>query len=96
MSVIFRLMFFVCSLFIFFSCSSISNKPNQFEKMIDTTKLYYIESVYSHKFLDIDKGSVDDGANLIQFSFNGMDNQKFKFRLLPDGFYNLKKISGWT
>ena len=63
--------------------------------VIDTAKYYYIISVNSGKNLDVEGGSVENGVRIIQYSSNGFDNQRFKFKLHTDGTYSImSKKSG--
>lgn len=49
--------------------------------------VYYIKSYYNGKYLDISGKSTENNANLIQYSYNGGNNQKFKLVKNDDGYY---------
>ena len=46
---------------------------------IDPSEAYRIMSVNSCKVLDVSGASTDDGAQIIQYEWNGGDNQKWSF-----------------
>lgn len=48
---------------------------------------YYIKSVYSGLYLDVDNGSSADGTNVRQWSKNGSNAQKFKLVGVGKGYY---------
>lgn len=56
---------------------------------IDTQSFYRISSQNSGKCLDVEYGSVNNGANLMQHSCHDGSNQKFRFSPLGNGYYNI-------
>ncbi|HBX53104.1 MAG TPA: hypothetical protein DEH02_18735 [Bacteroidales bacterium] len=83
---------FTAILAIFFAACTTRTNPNastDSSDIIDTSKYYYIISVNSGKNLDVEGGSVENGVKLIQYSNNGYDNQRFKFKLHADGAYSI-------
>ena len=61
-----------------------------------TEGVYYIKNVNSDKYLDVENGSAENGANVRQWSYNGSDAQMFK--IVPDGsgyYYILTGSSGY-
>ncbi len=48
---------------------------------------YYIKSYYSGKYLDISGNSSSNNANLVQYTYNGGTEQKFKLVQNSDGYY---------
>ncbi len=50
---------------------------------------YYFKSVHSGKYLDISGGKSSNGANVIQYQFNGGNNQKFKLVGDGNGYYSI-------
>lgn len=59
--------------------------------------IYYIQNKFSGKYLDVENGSGDNGANIRQWDYNGADAQKFKFVSTGDGYYYiLTGASGYS
>ena len=51
---------------------------------------YAIKSVNSGKALDVSWGSKDDGANVLQYTYHGYNNQKWYLERQSDGSYVIK------
>lgn len=50
---------------------------------------YYVKNVKSGRYLDVDHGRTDSGTNVLTWSYHGDNNQKFKFRYLGIGLYEI-------
>ncbi len=58
---------------------------------------YYIKNLYSGLYLDVANGSSADNANIQQWSYNGLDAQKFKVVSDGNGYYHiLTGASGYS
>ena len=51
---------------------------------------YAIKSVNSGKALDVSWGSKDNGANVLQYTYNGYQNQKWYLERQSNGYYVIK------
>jgi len=51
---------------------------------------YTIQSSLSGQFMDVEGGSSDDGANILQYSESGATNQQFDVVSLGDGSYSIR------
>ncbi len=51
---------------------------------------YAIKSVNSGKALDVSWGSKDNGANVLQYTYNGYQNQKWYLEKQSNGYYVIK------
>ena len=56
----------------------------------NASQLYVIRNVNSGKALDVYYGSADNGANILQYAYNGYQNQKWYLQKQSDGYYILK------
>lgn len=63
-----------------------SNNNNPFR----SGQRYVIKSKKSGKALDVSWGSKDNGANVLQYSYYGYDNQKWYIERLSNGYYIIK------
>ncbi|WP_051393698.1 RICIN domain-containing protein [Glycomyces arizonensis] len=57
---------------------------------IDTSAWYQIVSRHSGKVLDVDQGSTDNGAAIVQWTDNDSTNQQFRFLDSGDGYYRIQ------
>ena len=67
-----------------------NNYSNNNSGSFSSTQKYAIKSVNSGKALDVSWGSKDDGANVLQYSYNGYENQKWYLERQSDGYYVVK------
>ncbi|WP_428241371.1 RICIN domain-containing protein [Gynuella sp.] len=58
----------------------------------DMTGRYNIVSSLSGLYMDVAGKSTDDGANILQYSYTGVDNQKFDIKLMDDGSYSIRAV----
>lgn len=70
--------------------SSGSNWNNSSSSGFDSNKLYVIRSKNSGKALDVSWGSKDNGANVLQYTYNGYANQKWYIQKQSNGYYTIK------
>ncbi|MBR6874395.1 MAG: family 16 glycosylhydrolase [Ruminococcus sp.] len=54
---------------------------------------YSIKSVNSGKALDVSWGSKDNGANVLQYTYKGYENQKWYLERQSDGYYVIKSAN---
>ena len=54
---------------------------------------YAIKSVNSGKALDVSGASKNDGANVLQYRYNGQNNQKWYLEKQSDGYYVIKCVN---
>lgn len=54
--------------------------------------LYTIKNNHSNKLVEVVSGSPDDGANVVSWSQNGFDNQKWQVAYEGSGFYSLRAL----
>ena len=59
----------------------------------DSSKLYSIISKHSGKALDVYYGSQDNGANVLQYTYNGYNNQKWYVQKQSNGYYIIKNLA---
>ena len=52
-------------------------------------KTFYIKNAFSGQYLDVDDGNASDGANVIQYPFNGGKNQQWNIQYNNDGTFTL-------
>lgn len=61
----------------------------------DSSKTYSIISRHSGKALDVYYGLADNGTNVLQYTYNAYENQKWYITKLDNGYYTIKsKVSG--
>ena len=69
------------------------NEKNQNQKYqitrIENTDYYKIVAVHSAKSLDVQNGDMNPGANIIQYSYAGTNNQQWLLKDCGDGYYNI-------
>ncbi|NLD92512.1 MAG: hypothetical protein GX639_07560, partial [Fibrobacter sp.] len=58
------------------------------EKTIDDG-VYYIRNKHSNKYIDVRGGSANNGTEIIQHSYNGNANQKFRIQYQSTGYYKI-------
>ncbi|AJQ93105.1 RICIN domain-containing protein [Gynuella sunshinyii] len=58
----------------------------------DITGRYNIVSSLSGLYMDVAEKSTDNGANILQFSYTGANNQKFDIKLMDDGSYSIRAV----
>lgn len=56
---------------------------------LDNSFEYYIKNTGTGKYLDVDHGVVENGRNILEFSFNGGTNQKWQIYRLANGQYKI-------
>ena len=56
----------------------------------NSNQKYIIKSANSGKALDVSWGSKDDGANVLQYTYHGYENQKWYLEKQWDGYYVIK------
>lgn len=56
----------------------------------DSKQTYVIKSVNSGKALDVSWGSKDNGANVLQYTYHGYQNQKWYLEKQSNGYYVIK------
>ncbi|MBN2486115.1 MAG: RICIN domain-containing protein [Bacteroidales bacterium] len=56
--------------------------------------IYYLQNRKSNLYMDVNGGtsSLDDGANIQQYSFTGATNQQFSFEHLGNGTYKISAV----
>lgn len=59
----------------------------------DSSKLYVIKSKNSGKALDLYWGSKENGANILQYTYYGYDNQKWYLQKLDNGYYIIRNYT---
>ena len=59
----------------------------------NSTTQYKLINRNSGKALDIAWGSQDNGANVLQYTYNGYNNQKWYLEPTGDGYYYLKSVA---
>ena len=59
-------------------------------------KWFYIKNAYSGKYLDVYKGVAANGTNVVQYEFNGSNNQKWFIHNVGDGKYQICSMVGST
>lgn len=72
------------------SSSQSSTVNNNNNSSFRTGQLYVIKSKNSGKALDVSWGSKDNGANVLQYSYQGYANQKWYIERLSNGCYIIK------
>ena len=53
---------------------------------------YYIQNVYSGKYLDVADGGTSNGTNIQQYEYNGSTAQQFNLVYLGSGYYAIKTV----
>jgi len=71
------------------SSSSTSNNSSSF----NSSTQYKLINRNSGKALDIAWGSQDNGANILQYTYNGYSNQKWYLEPTGDGYYYIKSVA---
>lgn len=56
---------------------------------LDSGFEYYIRNSSTGKYLDVDHGIVENGRNILEYSYNGGTNQKWLIYKLSDGQYKI-------
>lgn len=56
---------------------------------LDSGFEYYIKNTGTGKYLDVDHGVVENGRNILEFSFNGGTNQKWQIYRVASGEYKI-------
>ena len=69
--------------------SSYSSGGPMYNSSIYDGGIYYFNNVKSGKYLDVDHGYTDNGTNVLGWSYNGANNQKFYFNYLGMGLYEI-------
>ena len=59
---------------------------------ISTKNTYYFISKNSGKGIDVQCSQVNDGSNLIQYTWQCSDNQKWKFEDVGDGYFKITAV----
>lgn len=59
----------------------------------DSNQLYMLRSKNSGKALDLYWGSSDNGANVLQYTYNGYNNQKWYLKKLDNGYYVIENYA---
>lgn len=59
----------------------------------DSNQLYMLRSKNSRKALDLYWGSPDNGANVLQYTYNGYNNQKWYLKKLDNGYYVIENYA---
>ncbi|MBQ7186616.1 MAG: family 16 glycosylhydrolase [Ruminococcus sp.] len=67
-----------------------NNNSNSNPGSFKAGQKYAIKSVNSGKALDVSWGSKDDGANVLQYTYHGYNNQKWYLERQSDGSYVIK------
>ena len=70
-----------------------TNNNNTSSGSFNSTTPYKIINRNSGKALDIAWGSPDNGANVLQYSYNGYNNQKWYLEPTGDGYYVFKSVA---
>ena len=70
-----------------------SQNNNQNSGSFAAGQKYSIKSVNSGKALDVSWGSKDNGANVLQYTYNGYLNQKWYLERQSDGYYVIKSAN---
>jgi alpha-galactosidase len=58
-----------------------------------TVAAYTLTARHSGKLLDVSNLSTADGADVVQWTANGQNNQRWDFRDLGDGYYNVVNVN---
>jgi len=62
----------------------------QYDGYTISSNFYFrIKAKHSGKVIDVESGSTDDGANIIQWSWHGGDNQQWLFVEVEPGYYKI-------
>lgn len=69
------------------------NNNNNNSGSFSSGKKYVIKSYNSGKALDVSWGSKDNGANVLQYTYNGYENQKWYIEPLGNGYYAIKSAN---
>lgn len=72
--------------------ASLSNEQRVFaadNEGISTANTYYLVSKKSNKCMDVADVKLDDGANIIQYTWQCSDNQKWKLEDAGDGYFKI-------
>lgn len=70
--------------------SGSSNNSNTQQSAFNSTTKYKLTNRYSGKALDVQYGSKDNGANVLQYTYQGNANQKWYLIPTGDGYYTIK------
>ncbi|MBR5091587.1 MAG: family 16 glycosylhydrolase [Ruminiclostridium sp.] len=70
-----------------------NNNNNNNSGSFQSGKKYVIKSLNSGKALDVSWGSKDSGANVLQYSYCGYENQKWLIESLGNGYYSIKSAN---
>lgn len=79
---------FVCLSFGFGTTTAYAQGTND----IDPNATYIIQNVKSGKVLDVKGGSTADGANIIQWTQHGRENQQFKIEQISNGAFIITNV----
>lgn len=71
-----------------------STQPSVTDITDDLSGIYYIQNVRSGLYLDVENGKTDNCTNIRQWTYNGLDAQKFK--LVSDGHGDYYIMTGAT
>lgn len=74
---------------------SVSSEPSapSSDGQFDSNQLYMLRSKNSGKALDLYWGSPDNGANVLQYTYNGYNNQKWYLKKLDNGYYVIENYA---
>ena len=67
-----------------------NNQQSSSSGSFNAGQKYAIKSVNSGKALDVSWGSKDNGANVLQYTYNGYQNQKWYLEKQSNGYYVIK------
>ena len=67
-----------------------NNQQSSSSGSFNAGQKYAIKSVNSGKALDVSWGSKDNGANVLQYTYNGYQNQKWYLERQSNGYYVIK------
>jgi len=70
-----------------------NNNNNTSSGSFNSTTPYKLINRNSGKALDIAWGSSDNGANILQYTYNGYNNQKWYLEPTGDGYYVIKSVA---
>lgn len=70
-----------------------SSNNNSDSGSFNSNQTYVIKSVNSGKALDVFWGSKDNGANVLQYTYNGYANQKWYLEKQSNGYYVIKSAN---